>query len=124
MRTIALVLILLSACLAVGTQQRVEAQPGPQAAIRAQETHAPVLSAGIKGLEAFAKTGTIKDLFPPGNNGTRHGAGQITEDETGKQYVFHTPEDVSPGSILFEGDAVTFEAGKGNQATGVTKTRP
>jgi len=73
------------------------------------------------------KYGTIKDLFPPGSYGFRHGAGQITEDGTGTVYVFQTPDDVTldPRSPLLKvGDRVTFENPSGRQATDVMKIAP
>lgn len=71
----------------------------------------------------MGKVGTIKDTFPPGNNGTQPGAGRITEDGTGTNYVFQTPDDVAPGLTLSEGMKVNFEA-NGRQATGVKSAGP
>ncbi|MBI4930607.1 MAG: hypothetical protein HY841_07585 [Bacteroidetes bacterium] len=68
--------------------------------------------------------GVIKSLYPPGNNGSRNGAGQITEDVTLKKYVFQTPADVDPASVpLSVGTPVVFDA-NGNQAGGVKLPPP
>jgi hypothetical protein len=69
-------------------------------------------------------TGKIKSLFPPGNNGARHGAGQIIEDETGTKYVFQTPDDVDPTISLGEGTAVTFDVVNGKSIGNVRLSVP
>ncbi|MFH1320604.1 MAG: hypothetical protein ABII90_08125 [Bacteroidota bacterium] len=46
--------------------------------------------------------GKIKDIFPPNNDGSGHGAGQIDKkDEFGNvtgppYYIFHTPDGCTP----------------------------
>lgn len=75
----------------------------------------------------MADKGKIKNLFPPGNTGGSHGAGQIEElDDAGvgmgaPYFVFITPSDVTPGTTLAEGDEVTFDEGSGRKATNVSK---
>jgi hypothetical protein len=66
----------------------------------------------------MARIGAIKDTFPPGNNGSSHGAGRVTDDETGNDFVFQTPDDVAPGLALYPGLKVAFNI-SGNQATGL-----
>jgi len=67
--------------------------------------------------------GKIKAIYPPGNNGSKNGAGMIESFDaagnlTGPPYVvFQTPDDcVAP---LVEGDIVTYNEGSGNSAVGV-----
>ena len=65
-------------------------------------------------------TGKVKSMYPPGNNGSRAGAGQITEDGTGKKYVFQTPADVDQASVpIIAGTAVSFDIGNGNSVGNV-----
>ena len=69
-------------------------------------------------------TGKIKQLYPPGNQGDRHGAGQITEDGTNKKYTFQTPGDIDPAGVPYSaGTPVTFDI-NGNQIGNVKKTTP
>ncbi len=63
--------------------------------------------------------GIIKSLFPPGNQGSRHGAGQITEDGTGTKYVFQTPADIDPNVPLSIGTPVTFDISSGKSVSNV-----
>ena len=71
----------------------------------------------------MAKTGSILDLFPEGNTGSMDGgAGRVTEDGTGKEYVFLTPDDVNQTSVpLSAGNKVTFDALDAEEATHVQK---
>ena len=69
-----------------------------------------------------AQQGTIKDLFPPGNNGQIQGVGIIDGDD-GNHYVFKTPED-NNGASLTEGQLVTFDVTNGRHATNVICTSP
>jgi len=71
-----------------------------------------------------AKSGMIKDLFPPGTYRGGHGAGRIVEDGTGTVYVFQTPDDVSAIRDLSVGMKVTFENPVGRQATQVREFTP
>ncbi|PCJ24589.1 MAG: hypothetical protein COA97_09410 [Flavobacteriales bacterium] len=53
----------------------------------------------------MAQDGDLKNLYPPGNNGTSRGVGMIDGDD-GKNYVFQTPTDnnnheLALGSISF-----------------------
>jgi len=67
-------------------------------------------------------TGKIKDLHPPGNNGSRHGSGSITEDVTGRKFKFHTPRDVDPADVpLTNGDSVIFDITNGNKISNLKK---
>ncbi|MFH1319348.1 MAG: hypothetical protein ABII90_01680 [Bacteroidota bacterium] len=69
--------------------------------------------------------GRIKDIFPPNNDGSSHGAGQIDKKDengnlTGPPYcIFHTPDGCVPP--LSEGLDVMFEEGHGHTVTGVVK---
>ena len=69
--------------------------------------------------------GKIKDIFPPNNDGSSHGAGQIDKkDENGNvtgppYYIFHTPDGCTPP--LSEGMDVEFEEGQGRKAIGVVE---
>jgi hypothetical protein len=55
-------------------------------------------------------TGKIKDLFPPGNDGSQDGAGRVTDNNTGIDYVFLTPDQVSSTNVpLSAGISVTFD---------------
>jgi hypothetical protein len=67
-------------------------------------------------------TGKIKDLFPDGNDGSIDGgAGRVTDDATGKDYVFLTVDDVATGSVpLSAGVKVTYVQ-SGDLATNVQK---
>lgn len=70
-------------------------------------------------------TGKIKDLYPPGNNGSRNGAGQITLDGTSDNYVFQTPDDIDQASVpISAGTPVTFDIGNGKQAGNVKQVAP
>lgn len=76
---------------------------------------------------AFAGTGVIKDLFPPGSNGPR-GMGRIDEtDAAGRRlgppyWVFQIPNDVAdPSNPPKVGDLVTFDPVRGQRATNVMK---
>lgn len=53
--------------------------------------------------------GTVTKLHPPGNNGSKSGAGKITPEGGGKDIVFQTPRDVASGTVLNEGTDVTFD---------------
>ena len=64
-----------------------------------------------------AQQGTIKDLHPPMNDGTRHGVGMITGDD-GKMYVFQTPSD-NNGQVLTKGNVVIFDVTNGRHVTNV-----
>ncbi len=66
-------------------------------------------------------TGKIKDLYPDGNDGSQDGAGRVTEDGSGTDYVFLTPDDVVAGNTpLSAGNNVTFDK-SGELATNVKK---
>lgn len=66
-------------------------------------------------------TGTIKDLFPSGNDGSQDGAATATDSSTGNDYVFFTPQDVTSGSVpLSAGTKVNFDI-NGNVAANVQK---
>jgi hypothetical protein len=70
----------------------------------------------------MSKIGIIKNTFPPGNDGTHHGAGQITETSSGKKFVFQIPSDIDPTMIPLQiGMSVIFETTNGHDATGVAK---
>ena len=70
-------------------------------------------------------TGKVKGLYPPGNNGSRPGAGQIVEDGTGKKYAFHTPDDLDQASVPIEvGTVVNFEISNGNSIGNVRLAVP
>jgi hypothetical protein len=67
-------------------------------------------------------TGKIKDLFPDGNDGSQDGAGRVTDDSTGTDYVFLTPDDVASGAApLSAGTKVTYDQ-NGEMGTNVQKT--
>jgi len=51
--------------------------------------------------------GTITDLYPPTNDGTRRGAGSLTDDTDGKKHIFQTPGD-NGGALLEEGMLVEY----------------
>ncbi|MEX2341181.1 MAG: hypothetical protein WD605_02570 [Candidatus Paceibacterota bacterium] len=70
--------------------------------------------------EASAATGELKNMFPPGNNGTVRGVGMI-DGHDGNKYVFQTPRD-NGGQELKEGDEVFFEPGNGRTAHSVAQT--
>ena len=66
---------------------------------------------------ALAADGIIRSLYPPGNGGGQHRAGQIEETDgpggtpLGKPYfIFQIPQDVSGGELVCEGALVTFIA--------------
>ena len=66
-------------------------------------------------------TGKIKDLFPTENDGSMDGAGRVTGDADGKDYVFMTPDDVAAGSTpLASGTKVNFTV-NGELAVNVSK---
>jgi hypothetical protein len=68
----------------------------------------------------MAKAGSIFDLFPEGNNGSQEGAGRVTEDGTGINYVFMTPDDVDPSALpLKAGTKVAFDSPGVEQASNV-----
>ena len=71
----------------------------------------------------MAKTGSVKDLYPEGNDGSMDGgAGEVTEDGTGKVYVFLTIDGVVQTSVpLSKGTKVTFDALSSEEATHVQK---
>ena len=55
-------------------------------------------------------TGKIGSLYPPGNNGSSHGAGKIIPDGGGKGIVFQTPQDVNQASVpLVVGQSITYD---------------
>jgi hypothetical protein len=51
--------------------------------------------------------GKIKDLYPPGNNGSQAGTGRIVEDGSGTVYSFQTP--LAASVKLSTGLAVNFD---------------
>ena len=60
----------------------------------------------------MSKEGVVVNLFPPGNTGTRRGAGIVRENDgtnNGAEFVFQTPQDVETGPIAV-GQAVHFRA--------------
>lgn len=70
-------------------------------------------------LKGMAK-GKIMDLFPPGNDGSQDGAGRVT-DESGKEYVFMTPDDVAQAAVpLGPTTQVSFDI-NGELATNLQK---
>ena len=73
-------------------------------------------------------TGTIRDVFPPNNDGSNNGAGQIEETLEGvaqgpPYFVFHTPGDVDAASVpLNAGDSVIFDKpASGNKVANVAQ---
>lgn len=69
-------------------------------------------------------TGKIKSLYPPGNNGNRPGAGKLTDDATGTDYVFQTPGDVTDGLVLSVGMAIAFDISNGKNISNVRVAAP
>ncbi len=65
-------------------------------------------------------SGTIKDMHPPGNDGSVKGVGHIDGGLGRPYFVFHTPGDVAPDRILAVGNAVTFDVGRGRKVTNVS----
>jgi hypothetical protein len=63
--------------------------------------------------------GKIKDLYPPGNNGSHPGSGRIAEDGTGNVYVFQTPRDLDGDFVLTAGTPVNFDLSNGNSVSNV-----
>ncbi len=66
---------------------------------------------------ALAANGIIRSLYPPGNGGGQHRAGQIEETDVGNiplgrpYFIFQIPQDVDPDSPpVVEGARVTFDA--------------
>jgi len=68
----------------------------------------------------MAKTGIIKDTYPPGNTGKDQGAGRIVEDGTNAIFIFQTPDDVTAVGNLVAGQKIKFDSGNGKTASGVT----
>lgn len=66
----------------------------------------------------FAATGDLKNMFPPGNNGTSKGVGVVVG-EDGTRYVFQTPRD-NNGEVLLEGQTVEFTLNKNRHITNLT----
>ncbi len=114
-----LVLALVFATSARSSQSSLAARSQPAVQVNPSLATMSVAPAGGATIKVRAKTGMIKDTFPPGNNGSRPGAGQIIEDGTGQKYVFQTPQDVEPAADLHAGVRVTFDNPKGNQASNV-----
>jgi len=68
------------------------------------------------------KEGQVIDLFPPGNDGSKRGAGIVRENDgtnRGAEFVFQTPQDVSDTPLELN-TKITFEA-EGNDASEVKK---
>ena len=68
------------------------------------------------------KNGQVISMFPPGNTGTRRGAGIVRENDgtnNGAEFVFQTPQDVSDTPLELN-TKITFEA-EGNNARNVKK---
>lgn len=66
----------------------------------------------------MAYNGTVKNLFPPHNNGTSRGAGMIDGD-TGSNLVFQTPGD-NNSQTLSEGQTITYEVDSHGNITSVS----
>jgi hypothetical protein len=66
----------------------------------------------------MAYNGTVKDMFPPHNDGTRTGAGMI-DGETGDNLVFQTPGD-NNGQVLAVGQAISYEVNAQGNITSVS----
>ena len=70
----------------------------------------------------MSKEGVVVNLFPPGNDGSKRGAGIVRENDgtnNGAEFVFQTPQDVSE-TPLKENTKVTFES-EGSDARNVRK---
>ena len=70
----------------------------------------------------MSKEGVVINMFPPGNTGTRRGAGIVRENDgtnNGAEFVFQTPQDVSDTPLELN-TKVTFES-EGNDARNVRK---
>lgn len=68
--------------------------------------------------------GIVSKLHPPGNNGSRQGAGKITPESGGKDIVFQTPRDVAPGTILSEGMSIVYDSPDGKTITNIQVALP
>lgn len=75
------------------------------------------ISIGVS--EASAATGTLKNIFPPGNKGAVRGVGMI-DGHDGNKYIIQTPVD-NGGQELNEGDEVSFELGNGRTVRSITQ---
>jgi len=69
----------------------------------------------------MAQTGSIKNMFPPTNNGTKRGAGMIDGGDSPDK-VFQTPGD-NNGMILSVGQTVTFEVDEHGNITSITQSK-
>ncbi len=74
------------------------------------------LSLCLVASAALAADGIVRAIFPPGNIGDRHGAGEIEETDgpggtpLGRPYlIFQIPQDVSAGPVC-DGTQVSFIA--------------
>ncbi|MGZ3864642.1 MAG: hypothetical protein ACXVPN_06325 [Bacteroidia bacterium] len=66
-------------------------------------------------------TGIIKDLFPTGNDGSADGAARVTDDVSGQDYVFFTPDNVPSSTVpLAAGAKVSFDI-SGDTADNIQK---
>ena len=68
------------------------------------------------------KNGQVVNMFPPGNDGSKRGAGIVRENDgtnNGAEFVFQTPQDVSDTPLELN-TKITFEA-EGNDARNVKK---
>ena len=66
----------------------------------------------------MASRGTIKNIFPPSNNGQSRGAGMIDGD-TGNNLVFQTPGD-NNSQILSVGQTITYEVDEHGQISSIS----
>ena len=68
--------------------------------------------AAIANAKNLPKEGLVINMFPPGNDGSKRGAGIVRENDgtnNGAEFVFQTPQDVETGPIAV-GQAVHFRA--------------
>ena len=68
--------------------------------------------AAIANAKNLPKEGLVINMFPPGNDGSKRGAGIVRENDgtnRGAEFVFQTPQDVETGPIAV-GQAVHFRA--------------
>lgn len=63
--------------------------------------------------------GDLKDVFPPGNNGTSNGVGIIVG-EDGNQYVFQTPRD-NNNQVLTVNSPIYFTLVNGKHVESVSQ---
>lgn len=70
----------------------------------------------------MAYRGTIKNIFPPSNNGQSRGAGMLDGD-TGNNVVFQTPGD-NNSQILSIGQEITYEIDEHGQISSISTSAP